>query len=784
MFKNFIKTAFRSLWKNRSYSFLNIFGLAIGVACAGLIFLWVEDEVNYDKVFAKKDVLYNIRENQTYDGVARTFVSTPGPLAPAIKAEIPGIANACRLNRMQQLFSLNDKAIYENGCYADSSIFSMLTMDFVQGNIKNVFANPNSVVITEKMSEHFFGKGTPAIGKALLLDNKESFIVKAVVKDLPTNSSLRFDWFIPFEVYSATREYTKIWGNNSVNTYVELVPGANIENINKQLYDFIEKKQTGATARAFLFAMNDWRLRDHFENGKQNGGRIEFVRMFTIIAWIILLIACINFMNLATARSEKRAREVGVRKVMGAQKKWLIIQFIGEAVFLSILAVIVGLIIIKVSLPFFNTLVEKKLEVGLTQPLHISVLCSIALLCGVVAGSYPALYLSSFNPIYVFKGLLQKNNGAAFIRKGLVVLQFSISIILIISTMIIYQQIQHVKNRELGYDKNNLISIDSRGDIIKNFSVIRQELINTGVVVNAGLNSFNTMWVGNNSSGYEWSGKDKSKDILISNRLVSPELIPTLGVSLTAGRQFNPDGDSDSTNIIITESLAAVMGGGTVIGKKIQMQQTQYEIVGVVKDYVYGDMYGLSDPIIFRINPKAAKFMYVRIRSGAEIQDALAKIEAVLKKNNPAYPFAYSFVDDQFNDLFKAEMLIGKLSRVFAVLAIMISCLGLFGLAAYTAERRTKEIGIRKVLGASVTGITRLLSKDFIQLVLLANLIAFPAAWWSMNKWLQGYAYRIQINWWIFLVAGAGAILIALITISFQSVKAALMNPVKSLRTE
>lgn len=784
MLSVFLKTTFRSLWKNKTYSFLNIFGLAIGIACAGLIFLWVEDETNYDTVYAKKDLLYNIRENQTYDGVTRTFISTPGLMAAAIKAEIPGIANTCRMNHTQLLFSEGDKAIYEQGCYTDSSIFSMFTMQFTQGSIKDVFKETNALVITEKMAERFFGSDRNVVGKTLLADNKQQYLITGVVKNVPANTTLQYDWFIPYDVYGSTRPWIKNWGSNGTNTYVELVPGANLAAINKQLFDFIEKKQTGATSRSFLFAMKDWHLRDNFEAGKQTGGRIEFVKMFTVIAWIILLIACINFMNLATARSEKRAREVGVRKVMGADKKRLIFRFIGEALCMSFLAVIAGILIILLVLPSFNLLVEKQLTIGLNQPLHAAVIIAIGLVCGCVAGSYPAVYLSSFNPVSVLKGMIKRSTGASLVRKGLVVFQFGISIVLIISTIIIYQQVQHVKTRDLGYNKNNLVSVDLHGDMIRDFSAIRQDLLNTGLIENAGLSSYNTISVGNNGSGYTWKGYDDAANILISNRQVSPDLIATLGLKIIEGRGFNLNAATDSNHIIITESLAKMMGKAPTIGKTIDDGRKQLTIVGVVNDFVYGDMYGQSDPIIFSAVPENTRYLFVRFRPQFRTGQALAALETVLKKYNPAYPFQYSFVDDQFNQVFTSEALIGKLSRLFAILAIVISCLGLFGLSAYTAERRTKEIGIRKVLGASVTGITGLLTKEFMLLVFLSVLIAFPVAWWGMTKWLQGYAYRININWWVFILAGLTAMVIALVTISFQSVKAALSNPVKSLRNE
>jgi ABC-type antimicrobial peptide transport system permease subunit len=429
-------------------------------------------------------------------------------------------------------------------------------------------------------------------------------------------------------------------------------------------------------------------------------------------------------------------------------------------------------------------------------------LLAIAVVCGLVAGSYPSLYLSSFNPVFVLKGLKIKAGSASFIRKGLVVLQFTVSIVLIIGTIIIYQQIQHIKSRNLGFKKDNLVEMKLQGNMLQHFSAIRQDLINTGIVENAALSDHETIYGGNNTGDIDWPGKAANSNILISQRLVSPEFIATSGMQITDGRDFlpadivemneqmQPKYPSQFFNIIITQSLEKLLGQGSALGKVLQMggpteeQIFNLKVVGVVKDYVYGYMYGQSDPVIFYCIPQATSLMYVRLKARTNTEHALAKMEAVMKKDNPSYPFEYKFVDDQFNNMFLSEMLISKLSRVFAALAIIISCLGLFGLAAYTAERRTKEIGIRKVLGASVPGITRLLSKDFLQLIAIAALIAFPVAWWVMHNWLLAFPYRVHISWWVFAMAGMLSILIALITISFQSIKAALRNPVTSLRSE
>jgi ABC-type antimicrobial peptide transport system permease subunit len=787
MFKNYLKTTLRNLWRNKTYSFLNIFGLSIGITCAALIFLWVEDELHFDHYNLKINRIYQVMENQAYAGKTYTFAATPGPLAPAMKLEIPGVVNSTRMTWNQnRLFSLGDKALYEEGVYIDSNLFNIFTIPFLEGNMSTVFSQQNSLILTEKMARKFFPDldHQRIVGKTLKIDNKEDFLITAVIKDLPENSSIKFSWAAPYEVYHKTNNWLNEWGNNGIQTFIELSQTTSPLTVDKKIYGYIQSKAKDAVPRLFLNSMHDWRLRSHFEEGKRVGGRYQYVRMFTIIAWIILLIACINFMNLATARSEKRAREVGVRKVLGAEKRMLVIQFIGEAMFMSLLAVLFSILLLFILLPSFNTLVEKQLSLGLNQPVHLLALLSIIIVCGLVAGSYPALYLSSFNPVTVFKGLKIKGGSASLIRKGLVILQFTISIVLIISTIIIFQQIQHVKNRELGYNKDNLLQTNVQGEMVKHFASVRQDLIGTGAVQDVSLASLGMLWMGSSTSNLSWQGKDPNKKILITTDGVDPNYIPTIGLKIIQGRNFLPVAEQDSMSFIINETLAKMMGMANPIGQIIKYDTVGYKVVGVVKDFVYGDMYGKSDPLIFFCKPEWADYVYIKVKAQDKMEAALSKIEKVMKAHNPGYPFDYRFVDEDFNNQFKIEALIGKLSRVFACLAIVISCLGLFGLAAYTAERRTREIGIRKVLGATVPRITRLLSKDFLQLVFISALVAFPVSWYAMHTWLQNYAYRITINWWVFIVAGLLAIIIALLTISFQAIKAALTSPVKNLRTE
>jgi len=784
MILNYIKIAFRTLLKNKGYSFLNIFGLAIGITCASLIFLWVEDEVSFNSDFEKQDQVYYVPTHQEYDGEWRTFNSTPGPLAEAMKTEIPGVLRAARTKERDFLFAVNDNAINSSGRYVDKDFIDIFSLQFIEGNAEDAFNNPEAIIITQEMAEQLYGENNKVLGKVLKVNNADNYLITGVIKNASKNITFPFNWIAPFQRYSNGQEWMTGYGSFFADTFVELSPESDFSAVDAQVRGLLEKKTDESGSKAFLHSIKDWHLRADFENGKQVGGRIIYVRLFSLIALIILLIACINFMNLSTARSEKRANEVGVRKAMGSGRTRLIFQFITEALILAFIATIVSVILLFILVPQFNLLIQKDLVLGLAKPLHIIVLLVITLVCGVFAGLYPAFYLSSFKPVEVLKGLKVTQGSAIFIRKGLVIGQFTISIVFIISTILVYQQIQHVKNRDLGFDKEQLISIDVNGTMIEKFSVIKQDLINTGAVTSVGLNNTGVLDGGNNGSGLEWTGGTDTEDVLISFRYISSGFLETAGMELAAGRGFSENIAKDSASVLITESFARLMGKGSAIGKKVIRWEDSYTVIGVVKDYLYEDMYGQSDPVLFFNYHGEASFMYLKTNPEIATNTMLSKVEAVMKKHNPAYPFEYSFVDDTFNAKFKSEQLIGKLSQLFALLAILISCLGLFGLAAYTAEQRSKEIGIRKVLGASVSGLVKLLSKDFLKLVGISILIAIPMAWYGMDSWLQDYAYRIEIDWRIFLVAGVVALLIALVTVSFQAVKAALANPVDSLKTE
>jgi ABC-type antimicrobial peptide transport system permease subunit len=790
MLKNYLRTTFRSLWKNKTYNFLNIFGLTIGIASATLIFLWVEDEVSFNHTFEKRNSLYHVMQNEKTDAGISTNGSTPGPLAAALKADIPGIANSGRLSwPMDQLAVLDDKVVKENGMYADPSILSMYSLTFIYGNRADALNDPQSVVISESMSKKFFGDGNP-VGKVIKMNAHAAYSVDGVYtitgvfKDLPENCTYHFHWLSPYTTWENANTWLKPWSNNLTETIVELSPTAGTSVINNKLKNYLSTKVTGASNQCLLFSMNDWHLRGNFINGVQDGGNIKYVQLFSTIAIIIVLIACINFMNLATARSEQRAKEVGVLKVMGAGRKSLIGKFISETVLMSFIAVIVAVVLLYAAMPYYNALVQKQLSVNLQNPLHFLSLFSISLLTGLIAGSYPAFYLSSFNPIKVLKGIKLKGSaGAVFIRKGLVVTQFCASVVLIVSTIIIYRQVQHIKDRNLGYSKDRLIYLDLQGNMKDHFSEIKSRLIETGYVENAATSLHDALHVYSYGDGFNWQGKNPNSKLPVHSNVVSNEYISTMHMKLIAGRDFYP-GLSDSTHVIINESMANLMGHEGKIGSLITAGTYKLTVVGILKDFIYNDVYGKGAPLVLFSGNYSATVMAIRFKPNMNLSKALEKTGEVMKSENPGFPFEYRFADNDFATLFAAETLVGQLAGVFAMLAIFISCLGLFGLAAYTAERRTREIGIRKVLGASAINLAVLLAKEFLQLVTIACLVAFPLTWWMMNNWLQGYAYRTTIYWWIFAVAGLIALFIALATVSVQAIKAAVANPVKSLRME
>lgn len=778
MIRNYFKSAWRNIWRTRGYSALNIFGLAVGIAATSLIFLWIADEVGYDDHFPNKENTYVI--TQPNGGTA-----VSGLLGPAMTTEIPGVKHAARANWSNSyLFTVGDNGIYQNGNIVDPEFMDIFSLEFVEGDRATAMDSPDDLVISQAAAKRLFDD-MPAIGQSVLVNSEEDRMVSGVVKDLPINSTIQFDWLIPFETFEKENAWVRDWRNAVVMTYVQLEPLANLAEVNNMLNDMVARESGNATVHNFLYPMERWRLYNNFdEDGNELEGRMKYVRLFGLVAWVVLLIACINFMNLATARSEKRAKEVSMRKVAGASKTSLIGQFLAESLLLAATSALLAIGLVYFSIDAFNSLVEKELVVNLFKPTHLAFLFVIVLSCGMLSGIYPAFYLSSFNPISTLKGSRQKAGAAGFIRRGLVVLQYTASITLIVCTVIIFQQIQHIKGRDLGFEFSRVISVPLRGDMTKHMDAIKQQLIATGNIERVGLSSGSVFHIGVRTS-MDWAGKDPNEETTLCYQWADDGFISTMGMELVDGRNFKPDILGDSNSFIINEAFAKLISpDGKAAGKTVYWDAEPFTVVGVVKDFVYNDVYAPPAPVFFRPFNLSGGVLNIKTWAGANLPTTISQIEEIIKVNNPGYPFEYNFLDEQFNDIFKSEMLIQKLAGVFAILSIVIACLGLFSLAAFTAERRTKEMGIRKVLGASISSLVGLLNREFVILVLISCCIAFPIAWWAMNDWLSNYQYRTNIHWWVFALTGFGAMAIALVTVGGQAIRAAVANPVDSLRDE
>ena len=792
MFRNYLKAAIRNLRKNKGFSILNIAGLGVGIACAALILLWVEDEVAYDHWVPDHDHIARVMETETRAGAnPGPYFAAPGPTGPAILAEITGVRNVARTTNngaLMQAFGVGDKVITGQGNFGDSSLISMLALQFVWGEPAHAFDQVHSVILGQRFAEALFGGGVNPVGRQVQVEHKDNFVVTGVYKDLPENSTIRFNWLSPYANFEAANSWTKEWNANGIATYVQLDPKADPAVVDRQLAHFMAKKANAPTEVLWLFPMNSWHLYSHFTDGRPDGkGGIRFVQLFTLIALIILVIACINFMNLSTAKSTGRAKEVGVRKVMGAGKGKLVRQFIGESLVLSFVAMLLAVGIVYAAMPAFNQLVGKQLTIDLLNPAHAGAFLGIALVTGIVAGSYPAFYLSSFSPISVLNTIrLHAGSRAAFVRKGLVVGQFAISILLIICTTIVYQQVNYTRTRDWGFNWNNLVVTEVKGAIRPHFDAIRGDLLGTGVVDNAALSQtpvLNSGWW--STDDYQWPGKAATLDPTIDNEQVTASYFATEGMTIKEGRGFRDDTHAEDNNIVINESMAKLIGPNARPGYIIHQESRALTIIGIVHDFVYNNAFAMTaSPMIMYGEPENANYMTVRLKQGVDLGKAMAKVGEVMRKDNPGFPFEYQFMDEQVAQMFQTETLTGRLAGIFTALAIFISCLGLCGLAAYSASRRAKEIGIRKVLGASTQGLATLLSRDFVKWVLVACVLAFPLGWWLMEGWLRDYEYRTAIHWWVFGAAGLGAVAIALLTVCVQAIRAAVANPVRSLRSE
>ncbi len=786
MLRNYFKIALRSLLKNSFYSIINIGGLAIGIACSVLIALWVWDEVTFDRSHKNADRLGQLWVHNEFSDKIISSQATPLPTYEFLKTYDSRIKETCLAHwAIQHLLVVGENKVTKIGQFASEEFLSMFQFPLVKGSATSTLKDPGSILITESLAKTLFGDRDP-MNQTIRMDNQYDLKVAGVLKDLPSNSSFEFEFLAPWTLY-ATQDWVKrnkdLWDDQSFQVFVELQPGANVEEVNAHIKNIINEKIKDAKTDLFIHPLTDWHLRSRFENGINTGGRIDNVKWFALIGLFVLIIACINFMNLATARSEHRAREVGIRKSVGSRRSELIFQFIGESVLISALAFFLAIVIVELSLPLYNNLVEKKLFIDYSSPIVWLLAISIIGITGIFAGSYPAFYLSSFNPVKVLKGKIQLDRGATTPRKVLVSLQYFFSIFLIVGTIVFYQQIQHVKARDVGYDRENMIMITSNDELNKNYKGIKEQLLSLGLAKSVTTASSPVTEIyGNNT--LEWPGKPADQEILFSRVVIGYNYSKTMDIKVLEGRDFSEDFMSDSSAMILNKAAVEAIGVENPIGLQIKLWSATWTVVGVYDDVIMASPFKDVQPGFYLLNPDWAEVVTIRLDKTSDLKNTLAQTEGIFKRLNPSFPFEYQFVDDQFAKKFSSITLIGTLASIFAFLAIFITCLGMFGLATFTAEQRTKEIGIRKVMGASSLSIVALLSKDFTRLVFVGFAFGAPMAWWVLNSYLDRFTYRITISWMVILITGAITLLLTLLIVSSQALRAAATNPSKSLRSE
>jgi putative ABC transport system permease protein len=789
MIRNYVKIAFRSLIKNPGYTFINIGGLAIGLASSILIFLWIADEYSYDKFHSNYNRLYRLYQSQEWNmGHIGTNPSMPYPLKEVLPSKSSQIESICLTNWGEgNMIQAGEKRMTKFGMSVSEDFLKMFSFSLIKGDQQHALDDPTSIVITESTAKALFGDAE-AMGQLIRIDNDREQKVTGIVADVPKQSEFRFDYLLPFSFYESTQSWVQrskaFWDNNSFQLYVLLQENAIEADVNSVIQDVIKDNNPKApTAKLFLHPMSKWRLHGNFEEGQNTGGRIDYVRLFTAIAVFVLIIACINFMNLATARSEGRAKEVGIRKSIGSRRKELIIQFLGEAITITTLAFTFAIALVELFLPLFNLLVDKNISVNYANPLlWLSAFCFIIVI-GLFSGSYPAFYLSGFQPVKVLKGKVDTGKGGSIPRQVLVVFQFACSIFLTIATIVIYQQIMHVKNRDMGYDRKNLIQIWTNGELETNFQTIREELVRTNAVKSI-CKSNSPVTSIFSSNEVKWQGMPADSRVAFSTIATEYDYTQTMGVKMIKGRDFSRDFPSDSLAVIINEAAWKMIGFEDPIGEKLERGGANYEIIGVMQDMVMDEATATVQPLSMFLIPGWTSTITIRLNETANLSESIALVEQVFKKHNPNYPFEYKFTDDLFNRKFSGINLISRVAAIFAVLAISITCLGLIGLAAFTAEQRTKELGIRKVLGASVTNLVLLLSKDFTRLVVIGFIFSSALAWWWLNDYLSRYEYRIDFQYWILGAVGLFMLVLTVFIVSTQALRAATSNPTKSLRSE
>lgn len=788
MLRNYVLVTLRNLRKNVTYSFINISGLSVGIACALLITLWVLDELSFDSFQPKVDRLYQVRLNAHFDGKINSWTSVPQPTYEAMKTENSNIVNTAIADwGGDHLLTVGETRINKKAYFVSQEYLEMFQFPLVKGDASSVLDDPASIVVSESLAKVLFGEEDP-INQTVRVNNAQDLKVTGVLKDIPKNSSFQFDFLMTWKMKQQAEDWVKRsidqWDNYSFQVFVELNDPANKGDVENSIRDLLTRKgQTDMKREFFLHNMLRWRLYSNFENGKEARGMADYVQMFTLIAVFVLVIACINFMNLATARSERRAREVGIRKSVGSRRHELIMQFMGESLFLATMAFVIAVIISQLMLPFYNQLVDKTLFINYQSPGFWFFALGLIVVVGIVSGSYPALYLSSFQPVKVLKGKVQVGKSASTPRKILVTLQFGFSILLIIGTIVIYWQINYVKGRDLGYDQENLITVDYTAEVSKNYQTIKQELLSTGVVaaVCKSNSPITEIW-SNNFLG--WPGKPEEQKVIFTTIATEYDYTKTMGIKVLEGRDFSEDFPSDSTAIIINKAGLEIMGLKDPLGQKLDLWGGKRDLIGIVDNVLMGSPNQPIKPMFIVLLKEWASAVSIRLEKTNDLKASIQKVEEVFKKYNPAYPFEYAFADVEFAKKFTTINMISRLASLFASLAIIITGLGLFGLAAFMAEQRTKEIGIRKVMGASVTSLVALMSNDFSKLVFIAFVISSPVAWYVLNDFLQRYPYRIGIPWWVFPLTGIIALAFSVAIVSTQALRAARANPVNSLRNE
>lgn len=794
MLRNYFKIALRNISKHKVFSVINIGGLAVGMAVVILIGLWMWDELSYNKHFQNYDRLARVMQNQTFNGVKGSQTSVPFPLGEELRDKYGSDFKHVVMGSGEwgHVITSGDKMIIQTGAFFEPAITEMLSLNMKKGSRAGL-TDPSSILLSETAAKAIFGDADP-MNKMLKLDNKYTVKVTGVYEDLPYNSDFKeLNVIAPWKLYIDHQEWsekkTNPWRRNSFAAYAQIADNADMIKVSAKIKDAKLNKVTKADAafkpEIFLHPMSKWHLYSKFENGVSVGGRITFVWLFGIIGVFVLLLACINFMNLSTARSEKRAKEVGIRKVAGSERWQLILQFFSESFLVVLCAFALSLLLVQLTLPLFNNIADKKLDVLWSNPLFWFMGLGFCLFTAILSGSYPALYLSAFQPVKVLKGKLRVGRLASLPRQVLVVLQFTVSITLIIGTIVVFKQIQYAQDRSVGYNRDGLVIVPIRTpSVLKHYDALRNDLIKSGAVTEMSQSSNPTTGVWAINNGYVWKGMQPGEQGNFGTVAVSHDFGKTIGWQIKEGRDFSREFPSDTSAIILNEAAAKFMNFKNPVGEIIKCDGRPYQVIGVIKDMVMDSPYSPVLRTVFMLDYGWVNIFNLKLSTHVDSKVAISKIETIFKKYDPESPFEHRFINEEYAKKFSDEDRIGKLASLFALLAIFISCLGLFGLASFVAEQRTKEIGVRKVLGATVFNLWRLISKDFVLLIVISFFIAAPLAYYFMTGWLQRFDYRTGISWWIFAGAGVSAIIITLITVSYQAIKAALANPVKSLRTE